>query len=93
MEDFAEEFSGGGKEDEFAGGDGSENFDAISESDSSEHFADDTSDKFRKKPRQDLELANSDMGNHNNASDITLDASSSGSRLSGGCGDNNIYWR
>ena len=81
MEGFDEEFSVGGEEDEFTVGDGSENFDATSESDSNEHSADDTSDKSRKTPRQELELANSGMENHNNTSDITLDASSSGSRL------------
>ena len=90
MEGFDEVLGEGGEEDELSVGDGSESFDAISESDSSEHFADDTSDKSRKKPRQEIELANSDLGNLNNASDITLDASSSGSRLKGGCGDNNI---
>ena len=90
---FDEVLSVRDEKDEFSFGDGSENLDANSAYGGNEHFADDTSDKSRKKPRQDLELANSDMGNHNNASDITLDASSSGSRLSGGCGDNNIYWR
>ena len=90
MEGFDEVLSVGGEEDECTGGNGSESFDAISDSDSSEYFADDTSDKSRKKNRQELELANSDMGNHNNASDFTLDASSSGSGLSGGCGVNNI---
>ena len=51
MEGFDEVLGEGGEEDEFSFGDGSESFDAISESDSSEHFADDTSDKSRKKPR------------------------------------------
>ena len=41
----------GAEEDEYTDGDVSASFDAVSESDSSEYFADDTSDKSRKKPR------------------------------------------
>ena len=90
MKGFDEVLSVGGEEDEFTVGDGSENSDANSAYGGNEHFADDTSDKSRKKSRQELELANSDMENHNKSSDITLDASSCGSRLRGGYGDNNI---
>ena len=90
MEGFDEVLGKGGEEDEFTGGDGSENFDAISESDSSDIIESNESRNSWKRVREGLESINSSTENHNIASNFPSEPSSRGSCLIRGCCSNNI---
>ncbi len=90
MEGFDEVLGEGGEEDEFTGCDGSENFDAISESDSIDIIESNESSNSWKRVLEGLESINSSKENHNIASNFPSEPSNSGSCLRGGCGSNNI---